>query len=336
MANTNKMFRLRWNDFESNISVALREVRDGKEFFDCTLSCGSSQIQAHKLILSACSPFFRSILNQNPHPHPLLYLKGVKFSDLQAILSFMYHGEVNVAQEEINSFLAVAEDLQVKGLSLKKSSKTSDSDFSNLILENSSSALKRLTTEEFSPRKRNRIKPKQEIVNNNNNKYNDEIEEVFPIVKEDPLDVASDHSSSFSPSNQSVTDEFSAAHQANSVAQIDDNYVEESYEFEFCDYGENYEGSLVEEDTGDQNEGYVDIDSMILKFAKGDYSCRQCGKILKSKKDLKRHIISKHIESAPVKCPHCDRDYKNGPSLQNHISKNHRLEYSNSIEKKSA
>jgi len=320
MANTNKMFRLRWNDFESNISVALREVRDGKEFFDCTLSCGSSQIQAHKLILSACSPFFRSILNQNPHPHPLLYLKGVKFSDLQAILSFMYHGEVNVAQEEINSFLAVAEDLQVKGLSLKKSSKTSDSDFSNLILENSSSALKRLTTEEFSPRKRNRIKPKQEIVNNNNNKYNDEIED-FPIVKEDPLDVASDHGSSFSPSNQSVTDEFSVAYLANSV---------------FCDYGENYEGSLVEEDTGDLNEGYVDIDSMILKFAKGDYSCRQCGKILKSKKDLKRHIISIHVESAPVKCPHCDKDYKNGPSLQNHISKIHRLSYSNSIEKKSA
>merc|ERR1712096_345822 len=109
-------FCLRWNDFQANISEAFNEIRDEKDFFDVTLSCGSRQIQAHKLILSACSPFFRSILRQNPHQHPLLYLKGVQFTDLQAVLNFMYHGEVNVAQEELNSFLSVAEDLQVKGL----------------------------------------------------------------------------------------------------------------------------------------------------------------------------------------------------------------------------
>merc|ERR1712217_766978 len=109
-------FCLSWNDFESNISLSFRELREEKDFFDITLSCGDEQIQAHKLILSACSPFFRNILKKNVHQHPLLYLKGVKFRDLQAVLDFMYHGEVNVAQEELNSFLAVAEELQVKGL----------------------------------------------------------------------------------------------------------------------------------------------------------------------------------------------------------------------------
>merc|ERR1711915_473778 len=113
---SSEKFCLRWNDFESNISIAFREIREEKDFLDCTLSCGSRQIQAHKLILSACSPFFRSVLRQNPHQHPLLYLKGVQFSDLQAVLNFMYHGEVNVAQEDLNSFLAVAEELKVKGL----------------------------------------------------------------------------------------------------------------------------------------------------------------------------------------------------------------------------
>jgi len=116
MASNEEKFCLKWNDFESNISVAFREIREQQDFLDCTLSCGSRQVQAHKLILSACSPFFRSILAQNPHQHPLLYLKGVEFSDLEAVLNFMYHGEVNVAQEELNSFLSVAEDLQVKGL----------------------------------------------------------------------------------------------------------------------------------------------------------------------------------------------------------------------------
>merc|ERR1719400_2050676 len=115
MGGTEK-FCLRWNDFESNISVAFRELREDKDFFDVTLACDDEQIEAHKVILSACSPFFRNVLRKNPHQHPLLYLKGVKYSDLQSVLNFMYHGEVNVAQEELNSFLAVAEDLRVKGL----------------------------------------------------------------------------------------------------------------------------------------------------------------------------------------------------------------------------
>merc|ERR1712086_1006179 len=113
-------FCLRWNDFESNISVAFRELREEKDFFDVTLACDDSQIQAHKVILSACSPFFRNVLRRNPHQHPLLYLKGVKYKELLSILNFMYMGEVNVAQEELNSLLSVAEDLKVKGLTQSK------------------------------------------------------------------------------------------------------------------------------------------------------------------------------------------------------------------------
>ena len=109
-------FCLRWNDFEANISVAFKEIREEKDFFDVTLACDDSQIQAHKVILSACSPFFRNVLRRNPHQHPLLYLKGVKYQDLVSVLNFMYNGEVNVAQEELNTFLSVAEDLRVKGL----------------------------------------------------------------------------------------------------------------------------------------------------------------------------------------------------------------------------
>jgi len=113
---SSEKFCLRWNDFESNISSTFKEIREDKDFFDITLACDDEQIQAHKMILGACSPFFRNILRRNPHQHPLLYLKGVKYNDLQSVLNFMYHGEVSVAQEDLNSFLSVAEDLRVKGL----------------------------------------------------------------------------------------------------------------------------------------------------------------------------------------------------------------------------
>ena len=65
------------------------------------------------MILSACSPFFRAVLKRNPHSHPLLYLKGVKYESILAVLNFMYNGEVNIAQAELSAFLSVAEDLQV-------------------------------------------------------------------------------------------------------------------------------------------------------------------------------------------------------------------------------
>ena len=88
----NEKFCLRWNDFESNVSTAFRDLREEKDFFDVTLACDDSQVDAHKVILAACSPFFRNVLRRNPHQHPLLYLKGVTYSDLQSVLSFMYHG----------------------------------------------------------------------------------------------------------------------------------------------------------------------------------------------------------------------------------------------------
>jgi len=110
-------FCLRWSDFENNISKAFRELKNDEDFFDVTLACDGKQLQAHKVILCACSPFFKSVLKQNKHPHPLLYLKGVKYEEILSILDFMYYGEANVTQVDLSSFLATAEDLQVKGLS---------------------------------------------------------------------------------------------------------------------------------------------------------------------------------------------------------------------------
>jgi len=112
-------FCLKWNEFQTNIASTLREIRADKEFFDVTLACEDEgqQVQAHKVVLAVCSPFFRALLQRNPHDRPLIYLKGVKYGDLAAVLNFMYHGEVNVAQEELNNFLMVADELKVKGLS---------------------------------------------------------------------------------------------------------------------------------------------------------------------------------------------------------------------------
>ena len=115
MASSEK-FCLRWNDFEANISNAFLELKEENDFTDVTLVCGDNQVDAHKVILAASSPFFKRILKENPHSHPLIYLKGIKSSDVKSVLDFIYLGEVNIEDTNLKTFLEVAEDLEVKGL----------------------------------------------------------------------------------------------------------------------------------------------------------------------------------------------------------------------------
>ena len=110
-------FSLKWNSFQENISTAFNNLRDDTTFTDVTLiSEDGQQLQVHKVILSASSPFFMKIFKINKHPNPLLYLKGFKGHQLHSIIDFMYHGVAEIYQENIDGFLAVADELQLKGL----------------------------------------------------------------------------------------------------------------------------------------------------------------------------------------------------------------------------
>ena len=110
-------FSLKWNDFQSNISRTFGLLRKEKEFFDVTLvSEDQHQVQAHKLVLSACSPYFKNILTQNQHSHPLLCLDGIKSKELQFVLDYIYQGEVQIFQEELDRFLHIAQKLSLEGL----------------------------------------------------------------------------------------------------------------------------------------------------------------------------------------------------------------------------
>ena len=113
---------LKWNDFQENVNTAFGSFREDIDFADVTLACeDGQQVEAHKVILAASSsPFFRNLLKRNQHPHPLIYMRGVKSEDLLAIVDFLYCGEANVFQENLDSFLAIAEELKLKGDDMTK------------------------------------------------------------------------------------------------------------------------------------------------------------------------------------------------------------------------
>ena len=108
----------KWDDFQESIRVNFRKLRSETDFCDVTLACeDGQQVEAHKVILSTSSPFFEKLLRRNQHTHPLIYMRGLKSEDLSAIVDFLYFGETSVAQQNLDSFLSIADELKLVGLS---------------------------------------------------------------------------------------------------------------------------------------------------------------------------------------------------------------------------
>ena len=108
---------LKWNDFQVNVNSAFGMLRNDLDLCNVTLvSEDGKHLEAHKVILSSSSPFFLKLLKRNKHPHPLIFMRGVKADELSSLIDFLYYGEANVLQESLDTFLALAEELQLKGL----------------------------------------------------------------------------------------------------------------------------------------------------------------------------------------------------------------------------
>lgn len=112
-----QQFCLRWNNFQNNIISSFEYLRSEEDFVDVTLACEGKSLKAHKVILSACSTYFRDLLKTTPCSHPIIVLKDVSYDDLLSLMCFVYQGVVYIGQERLTQFLKTAEFLQIKGLS---------------------------------------------------------------------------------------------------------------------------------------------------------------------------------------------------------------------------
>jgi len=314
-------FCLKWNDFERSISAAFKDIREEKDFFDVTLACDGAdtdQLQAHKVILSACSPFFRRVLKRNPHQHPLLYLKGVTFKDLQYVLEFMYHGEVNVSQDDLNAFLAVAEELQVKGLTQNNSSSdnaaassskpnTNQPSNHSAAHERSSSASSRTrpsdSSVDSSAPKRFRaseanssvpVHPMRASHSLHTQEEDDDIQEVVPVKTEH-----------LAPQTGTM-----AMYGDEQGTGLDETYddTEQDYELEGAYTEENY---LVQDGSTGQQDDCRE-------------ACPYCAQLF-HKAGMKRHIDRKHTLENEVACDMCQRVVKGKYNMRVHLREAHQI-----------
>jgi len=287
-------FCLRWNDFENNISTSFRELRDDKDFFDVTLACDDNQLQAHKVILSACSPFFRSILKKNPHQHPLLYLKGVKYENILSVLNFMYHGEVNIAQEDLNNFLAVAEDLQVKGLTQNNQKQSPDTNQAHTTLKRSQDQLSPPSLVQRTPKQ-----PRTTPALQTSRQIQDPVAQ---IKTEAPALVEIEEDD---PTQMVLSSEYQTA-----TSWYED--CEENYEEQF---DENL--AQVQVQVGETTRGWT---------VEKPFPCQHCDKSFSNKNSLQKHTKS---HTGLTRCDICGKNFSTVPNLRAHVDTVHNKIYGN-------
>jgi len=333
---SSEKFCLRWNDFEKNISSAFSELRDDQDFFDVTIACDDEQLQAHKIILSACSPLFRNILRRNKHQHPLLYLKGVKYTDFQSVLNFMYHGEANIAQEQLNSFLAVAEDLKIKGLTQNKAEASKKHgkelfDTKQVTHSTPSSSLHTGTP---------RIPQKENIKRN----FTDNVESFIPAVQDDDdiqevqVPIKSEPIHSQGPSyqnNQPIAIQEQLDDNQIDTYHDDGNIYDEYGQFGDDQYvstsdslaGQSYDTGKV----GHSPQGAVNSPEDLYMFCVKDpgvskWKCSICSEFMNTGRNhVRNHVESKHFpDMFQYQCALCAKICNTKKALDVHKSEKHR------------
>jgi len=328
---SSEKFCLKWNDFEKNISGAFREIREDKDFFDVTLACDDDQLQAHKVILSACSPFFRTILRRNKHDHPLLYLKGVKYADLVSVLNFMYHGEVNVAQEELNSFLAVAEDLKVKGLT-QNNGASDDTQSQKSFEPQKSKPLIRNKIDNPIDSKIPSIKPRPApppLPRRSPTSYqqDDDIQEVVPVKTEPDSHPVEQPVPTFHPEPH-VQNSFPAHHGV--VADPNMEYGEDYGDYEGYDGADGgYDGGVLDHSgmqvgLQDGNKDFATTINEVMVYTPDLklWECTVCGRSNADKNQIRRHA-EVHFKGFVHTCPYCGMEKKTSTALRVHITRFH-------------
>lgn len=302
-----QQFSLKWPDYLHHVTYAFDSFRNENDLVDVTLSCEGRKIKAHKMVLSACSAYFKDIFKENPCRHPVIIFRNVKFADLSAIIDFMYHGEVNILQDQLTSFLTTAELLEVQGLT-----DSGDSESSPVIPSAPEPKKRRLVEEPINLT--NIVELKQHdylAVPSSSSKLGSALNDTTQI------DEAKEQGSVSIPGNSKNTN---AAVVDNArtetfikLENTSDNDVDMSVKAAYsAEYVRNDSQTILIEDTSDRSQPN---DGDLAKFR-----CQLCPKGFKHPTSLTLH---KDLHTGKTRCPICLRAFSRSYDMRSHIQRIH-------------
>jgi len=287
-------FQLQWNQFEDNLATSFQALRNEGELYDVTLACDDDQVEAHKMILSASSGFFKTILKRNPHAHPLLYLKGVKIQNLRSLLDFMYLGKANVAQDQVETFLKLGEELNVKGL---VSNQQGECDQTKFINGNVAKVEHNIETQGQLPKEVQRKKileiaePKNHLdttFDKTEPKFDETFEKYEPKLDETFDQTGYKLDKTFEKTEHQLDETFSNMNVSKSDLTDSNDQAE----------------SLMERTMDDDGQAV--------------WQCSACNKVSRTRNNLKKHVEI-HITGLSFSCKFCDKVWKTRNSLNTHM-----------------
>lgn len=324
-------FCLKWNNYQLSLTSAFKHLLEEEDFVDVTLSAEGQNLKAHKVVLSACSSYFRDLLRGiSSWQHPVLVLRDVPFLELQSILEFVYLGEVNVEQDRLQSFLKTAELLRIKGLTDglqengEKSGKTSpkaspvENKEKSPVVPNVSGGTSVLKTTQL---KRPLSALSDEILNNGLNKQNTILETPEKRAKHTE-DIVSKLQEILIP--QTIANEIEYDDE-----DYDDEDIENGYDGEHIIVAgdpvtnEDFENHLDQYNDSENDSGSIKDVSEKEFLGPLHKRCPSCQMIM-LKKNLSRHIRDQHSSDRPrSNCPICQKSYKTPDWLKDHIRRGH-------------
>jgi len=301
-------FCLKWNNYQASLTNAFKSLLENEDFVDVTLSAGGKTLRAHKVVLSACSSYFKQLLRGiSSWQHPILFLRDVPFVDLYTILEFIYMGEVNVAQTDLTSFLKTAELLQIKGLA-ENANWNHDNPDNEDSLSGSDIGAASVTSASASPvpapvsgPKRPSTQKRRRLSSDTGKLLNDSLTSTI---------------TSSTPRQDSVPrseEDLELKEEVNDDLDEDNNlYVDESVDTDSDIAGER---RLSSNGVGQGVQG--------IAMGPNHKKCEYCG-IVMLKKNFARHQRDMHTEPKPRSlCPLCQKSYKTSDWLKDHIRRGH-------------
>jgi len=301
---SDEAFCLKWNDFQGSISSSLGALRTTSDLLDVTVQCGVESLQCHRLVLSACSDWFKAVFRALPAvtQHPVIVLWEATARDMALLLDFMYNGEVNVKQENLNSFLALAEKLSVRGLTQgqgggggEKERDRHKEPVKQQAPVHSSTPLRRQEDRGESV-KRQRVEHRAPD-HRGQQQHQQEVEEVAVVKQEISREVE--------PVEQ-VVEEYGNYQDGGEVAQYEGDNMYDSY------YDEGGQADYGQLDNSQQ---------MASKgFPTGEGECPIC---FKRTAKIRRHMEDVHFPN-PTPCTVCDKIFTSVNKMRAHRSYTHK------------
>ncbi|XP_067125670.1 myoneurin-like [Centruroides vittatus] len=335
-----EQFCLRWDNHKINLLTGFDELLSNEVLVDVTLACEGLSLKAHKIVLSACSPFFQALFIENPCKHPIVIMKDVKYTDLKAMIDFIYKGEINVTQQQLTELLKTAEILNIKGL-VDIARRTNEGEILFPVNENTSTSP---STDE-----KKKIKRKRSSVCSGNSDSPTKIREIESSENDkdltDTFRESENNMQQVSSDSSSLTrnKEFDESMELNNVCHNDNckdnSQLEETSELDIHEIQEEVSVSKEEINAGsseslsissnlqsdkDQNNSEDDDDDLDDSQEEEDgknkkiYKCCKCEKQFKNSSTLRRHERIHSGEKLHT-CEICKQGFNQRSYLKTHM-----------------